>query len=266
VHDCEVTCISHLDVLRWLKTYVDAPAMLLAYTSQRPAVRFLLILDMCRDNLGSDLANGVYDPTQQDSPAFWSMCLSTSRGAVASDGDSQHSPFVKELLDPTHGIFASSVPLKQGIENACTRMREKWIQLPVSIALERIPPDFCLDQTTQDFDWCLTSGAAAGGHGSKHARDRETHVDDALLPGSAKIPRLASAVKRDLLSVEREGKEGESSCRNAHDVVLQEQDGGHGKRPRTGSAAHMDSQPAVKTSADASSRCANDMQSMSKRF
>ena len=261
--DCKETCISHLEVLKWLKTYVDAKAMQLAYAFPRPAVRFLLILDMCRENFGSDSTqcHKVSDPAQHDAPEFWSMCLSTSRGAFASDGDSQHSPFVQELLDPMHGIFASSMPLKRGIENACIRMRQKRIQLPITIAFERIPADFCLDRTTQDFDLCLSSGAAAGGHGSKHTRDWETDMADALEVGSAKIPRLASAVKRDLPGEEREDEEGDSNCSIAHEVVLQGQDGGRGTRPRTGAAAHMESQPAVESSADGSSRRANDIQS-----
>jgi len=46
-------------------------------------------------------------------------------------------------LDPTHGIFASSVPLKDGIENAYTRMREKMIRMPITnrfLSFEGIPP------------------------------------------------------------------------------------------------------------------------------
>jgi len=205
VDSCKETCISHLEVLEWLKTCVDANAMQLAYASQRPAVQFLLILniEMYRDDFGSNSAHYFQVPAsthKHAAPELWSLCISTSRGAIASDSDSQHNPFVTELLDPTHGICASSVPLKYGIEHACARMHEKGIQVPVTLALERIPPYFCMDRTLQDFDVCLSTAAAAGGHGSKHTR-WEMDMDGASDVCLAKKPRLTPVVKMDRIFI-----------------------------------------------------------------
>jgi len=164
VGDCKQACLSHLEVFAWFKTYVDTPAKDLSYTSGRPAVRFLQILDMCRDGFGTDSSHSCqFDPERHAAPELWSLCLSTSRGAVASDGDS-HSPFIQELLNPAHGIFASNVPLKQGIERACRAM-EKTTQRPVTIGLDRILPGFCLDKTPKDFNLLedMSESCALGG-------------------------------------------------------------------------------------------------------
>ena len=116
------------------------------------------------------------------------MCLSTSRRATASNGDSQlHSPFVQELLDPTHGIFASHMPLQRGIENACTRMREKLLQQLVTMSLERIPPDFCPDQNAQDFHLLQPMGR---GGGSTSHEDEDIKTDSFAV--GQKRPRLPS--------------------------------------------------------------------------
>ena len=83
------------------------------------------------------------------------MCLSTSRGELAQDGDKlAHSPFATELLDAGTGIFAPGVTLKQGIENACKKMFEDTRQRPVCVALERLPAGFCLIDSSE--------GAGAG--------------------------------------------------------------------------------------------------------
>ena len=69
--DCENTCTSHLKVLKWLKMYVDAPATQLAYVSpKRSPVRFLLILDMCRDGCDSACLSLPSDPAPQTAPVF----------------------------------------------------------------------------------------------------------------------------------------------------------------------------------------------------
>jgi len=157
--------------------------MQLAYASGRPAVRFLLILDMCRDGFGDNASSRpqVRDPSQDAAPEFWSMCLSTSCGAIASEGDSQHSPFVQELLHSTHGILAESVPLKHGIENACTEMRKKSILLPITMGLERIAVEFCLNQHHRP-----TSDATSGGERASvqsHQEVTENDVGEHLFDG-----------------------------------------------------------------------------------
>jgi len=110
-----------------------------------------------------------------------------------------------------------------------------------------------------DFDMCLSSGAVAS-HGSTRTKGVETDMHVAPVIASNKIPRLALTVKRDLPGEERADEDGESSSGNAHDVVLQWQGEGRGKRPRTGSAAHEDTQEAEETSVDSSRKCADDMQ------
>jgi len=260
--DRKEMCISHMEVLTWLKTYVDAHTIQLPRASTRPEVRFLLMLDIC-DIFDSNSTQRlkIFDPAQHNTaPEFWSMCVCTSRGTVASDGDSQQSPFFTELLDPTHGIFASSVPLKSGIENACARMREKRIYLTVTKALERITPDFCLDRT-QDFDLSLSSSEDSGNYSSKRTRGGDTDMNDVSELGSAKKSRLTLAVKRNLPIEYREDEEGESNPDNAQSLVQQKQGGGRDKRPRTGAATHEESQAAVETSADSSSRRADNMKS-----
>ena len=149
-HDCRQTCTSHLQIFTWLKEILDEPAMRLRYSSERPPVRFVLAFDMCRDGVGASSSfSQPFDPEQQSAPLYWSMCLSTSRGAVAQDGDesASHSPFASELLDSERGIFAAGVSLKQGIENACARTFEKTQQQPVCMALDRLPPSFCMDDS-----------------------------------------------------------------------------------------------------------------------
>jgi len=60
-----------------------------------------------------------------------------------------------------YGILASYTLLKAGIENACTRMREKMMQHPFIIALDSIPHDFCLESS----DACQSTSAAASSPG-----------------------------------------------------------------------------------------------------
>jgi len=143
-----------------------------------------------------------------------------------------------------------------------------------------------------DFDVCLSTAAAAGGHGSKHTSGKMDmdSVSDVCL---AKKPRLTPAVKMDLLGEERAHKEGEediddevcaitavtrvndpfvsidlcgtkdqvfkaavgeSTSSNVHKLVQQQQGVEHAKWPRTGAAAHEEAQPAVDTRADSSRR------------
>jgi hypothetical protein len=153
--DCQNTSLSHLEVFGWLKKFVDVPAMVAASrasaagssdagSSTRPPVKFLLILDMCRDLFGTS-APSVSDPLPDAAPDFWSMCLSTSCGSVAVDGVT-HSPFTEDLLDATHGIGASNMPLKKGIEWVCSGMDAKRGQEPVTTNLHRIPSAFSLNE------------------------------------------------------------------------------------------------------------------------
>jgi len=86
-------------------------------------------------------------------------------------------------------------------------------------------------------------------------------MDVASEEGSAKIPRMALTMKRDLPGEEKEDEDGESSSGNAQSLVQKEQGGGCGKWPRTGTATHEESQAAVETGADSSSRRVDDMQS-----
>jgi len=109
-----------------------------------------------------------------------------------------------------------------------------------------------------DFDMCLSSGAVSS-HGSTRTKGGEMDMHVAPVVASNKIPRLALTVKRDLPGEERADEDRESSSGNAHDVVLQWQGGGRGKRPRTGSAAHEDTQEAEETSVDSSRKCADHM-------
>lgn len=130
--DCESKCIWHLELFRWLKTFLDEKAKNLAYESWRSPARFLLSFDMCRDNFGAPANSFSCEPECEGAPLHWSVCLSTSRGAMAQDGEEHgHSPFASELLDDTAVIFAPGRTLKQGIETACQRVFQKIHQQTV---------------------------------------------------------------------------------------------------------------------------------------
>ena len=112
------------------------------------------MLDMCRDSLCTDSSRPAQfsDPERHAAPEFWSLCLSCSRGALTNDGDvKSHSLFIQEFLNPTRGMFASSVLIKRGIESACNAM-EITNQRPVTIRLDHLPPGFCLDESPKNFD------------------------------------------------------------------------------------------------------------------
>ena len=119
-----------------------------------------------------------------------------------------------------------------------------------------VAPDLTLNRTLQDCDVCPTSGVPAGGHGSKRTRVSETDMDNASEVRSNKMPRLAPTVKRDLSGEGRADEATDSSSGSAHDMVLQQQDEGRSKRPRTGAAAHEETQ-----GVNSSSRRADDMKS-----
>ena len=168
-HDCKQTCLSHLDVLMWLHEFLDKPAKGLSYMSGRPPVRFLLALDMCRDDFGaSEAALQGCDPEQPCAPILWSLCLSTSRGSAAQAGhEGAHSPFAKELLDPAEGIFAPGVALKEGIDRACGRMMEEGQQRPVCNALERLPDALCVNAGAETGKRRAQEGADGAGGGGR---------------------------------------------------------------------------------------------------
>jgi hypothetical protein len=110
-------CLSHTKVLKCLREILDKRARDACPPKE---VKFLLILDMCRDPGAFALTDTISEPDLNKAPGCWCICYSTSRGSLAADGaPGSNSPLVLGLLDPQSGVFAPGVSLEQGVKNAC---------------------------------------------------------------------------------------------------------------------------------------------------
>lgn len=105
------------------------------------------MLDACRirtlnaDRSSFDSALAC-EPAAEAAPAKYTIVFSCSRTMAASDGPSGgHSPFATALLDPMHGIFADGVSLPTAVATVASTLP----QAPVSIRLESIPAQFCIN-------------------------------------------------------------------------------------------------------------------------
>jgi hypothetical protein len=108
-------CLSHMTVLKCMLDDLDSLAR-----QELKEVKFVLIMDMCRDPGAFDRTDTIGEPDQNKAPGRWCICYSTSRGSSAADGaPGSNSPLVLGLMDPQSGIFAPGVSLYQGIIHAC---------------------------------------------------------------------------------------------------------------------------------------------------
>ena len=115
--DLEGKCLSHTRVLQYLREILDKRARDACPPKE---VKFVLIMDMCRNPGAFDLTGTISEPDRSEAPGCWCICYSTSRGSLAADGaPGSNSPLVLGLMDPHSGIFAPGVSLAQGIINAC---------------------------------------------------------------------------------------------------------------------------------------------------
>jgi len=133
-------------------------------------VLYLVILDTCRESLeGSEVAADyspeIHGPLLENRPEHWLLCTSTSRRAIAYDGEDgdQNSPFTQALVSVECGLFQPNVPLDQALKLICKRVGRQGDQQPCHMSAHNIPDSLCLHalrhepDTTKEmpFDICL---------------------------------------------------------------------------------------------------------------
>jgi hypothetical protein len=113
-------------------------------------------LDTCRVRLGAEPVqleesySAELDP--KNPPNVWALCAATSRHKEAFENPAisqELSAFTHYLIseDVGCGLFEPNTPVKEALETACNKLRERVKdkkQDPTLMGLDRIPPNFCL--------------------------------------------------------------------------------------------------------------------------
>jgi len=186
--------MSHDELFRMLKKGINDKI-------QVGNVLYLVIFDSCRESLeGSEVVAGyspeIHEPLSENRPEYWLLCTSTSRRAVAYDGNDGdlNSPFTQALMSVECGLFQPNVPLDQALKLICKRLDRLGEQKPGLMHAQNIPDSLCLHEsrrerdTTEDkpFDVCLCY--REGGPDSALAESLRDKIEccDVQLRGSAK--------------------------------------------------------------------------------
>ena len=140
------TCLSHDDLFRMLKFHVDDKI-------EVENVLYLVILDACRTldgaNVQTQFPLEIHEPLTEKRPGNWVLCTSTSRGAVAADGEGGHSPFTQALMSAECGMFRQNVPLDWALKMVCKKLRAQGTQEPCFMPPGNIPDSLCLHVSDQ---------------------------------------------------------------------------------------------------------------------
>jgi hypothetical protein len=142
--DAEINLLTLHELLK-LCQELDKEAM----KKSRP-VSFVIILDACRVSVGRvpEQSAGLEGPAEE-TPRAYLVCSSCRLEKEAMDGSGVHSPFAKELLDPKGGIFTMGMRLKEGLDGACERTKERTTQEPTRHDTG-VPLDLCLFPNPQE--------------------------------------------------------------------------------------------------------------------